>query len=121
MHFQEWPVGCTGAAAEKATEPVIEKMEELKVGGRVANGIAPVESKEAQQSSRPPPAAPDDDDDEDADDEAARQKREAELKEIHAELAKEDPRCGSVISPETRIQPARSPASSDHDLKPVTH
>jgi len=107
MQFQEWPAGCTGAAAEEATDPVIDKMEELKVGGRVANGTpAPVESKEAQQSSRPPPAAPDDDDDdEDADDEAARQKREAELKEIHAELAKEDPRCGSVMFPETGFQP----------------
>jgi hypothetical protein len=94
-----WPVCCTAVAEEKGAEPVLEKMDELKVGGGLANGTpAPVESKEAQQSSWPPPAAPDDDeddDDEDTDDETARQKREAELKEIHAELAKEDPRCGS--------------------------
>jgi len=81
--------------AENVAEPSAQKLEELNIGGGLSNGAvaASDDNKEAQQSSRPPPAAPDDEEDEEeAEDEAARQKREEELKEIHAELAKEDPR-----------------------------
>ena len=75
-----------------SAEPPSEKLEELNIGGAQPNGAAEGKKETPPQSSRPPPTAPDDGDEEEEEDEVARQKREAELKEIHTELAKEDSR-----------------------------
>ena len=76
-----WLAGADSRAAAAA-----EKLEDLKVTGSPGDA-APAEKRTPDKGS---PQPPDDDDEEDDD---ARAKREAELKLIYEELAKEDPRC----------------------------